>query len=233
MGHLQTLLPVLTGVRPSGGGERLPGGTDVERHLEGGPERTDTSRETPGPGTAVGGVRGGGGADGRGERGLPLGRRTEPASPSGRREQCEAPAGSRGGVGGRRGSRRPSAPAVRAARPPPPPPPARWPQVEERPLSRRRCPVLHPQDPEFQKHAAQILRDMLRQEERELQVRSPPRTGRRPGGAVPAQRRLPVCMPGLAGRVLPTQNLTEESPGPLRNCRRPAGAGGAEQAVGA
>lgn len=175
MGHPQTLLPVITGVRPSGGGERLPGGADVERHLEGGPERTDTSRETPGPGTAVGGVRGGGGADGRGERGLPLGRRTEPASPSSRREQREAPAGSRGGVGGRRGSRRPSAPAMPAARPPPtPPPPARWPQVEERPLSRRRCPVLHPQDPEFQKHAAQILRDMLRQEERELQVRSPP-----------------------------------------------------------
>lgn len=33
------------------------------------------------------------------------------------------------------------------------------------------CPIFHSQDPEFQKHATQILRNMLRQEERELQVR--------------------------------------------------------------
>lgn len=33
------------------------------------------------------------------------------------------------------------------------------------------CPVFLSQDPKFQKHATQILRNMLRQEERELQVR--------------------------------------------------------------
>lgn len=115
--------------------------------------------------------------------GSSLGRRTEPASPRAG-EQCDARWAARGGVDGRRTPRslRPSAPAGRATWLPTPCPRSLpdGQQAEERPPSCHHRLILHSQDPEFQKHAAQILRDMLRQEERELQVRSPPRTGRPP-----------------------------------------------------
>uniref|UniRef100_A0A8B9CNZ5 Rho guanine nucleotide exchange factor 11 n=1 Tax=Anser brachyrhynchus TaxID=132585 RepID=A0A8B9CNZ5_9AVES len=66
----------------------------------------------------------------------------------------------------------PGAPRVAPACPPPPPPPPLPPPQRitgPKPL----------QDPEVQKHATQILRNMLRQEEAELQVRPPsPSAGR-------------------------------------------------------
>lgn len=138
-----------------------------------------------GPGTAVAVVTGGGDADGRRERIFPLdGGRSQRGPATG--EQCGARWAARGGVDGRRTCAEAQCPC-RACDPPPTlPPPHSLPdgqQVEERPLSCLHYLILRSQDPEFQKHATQILRDMLRQEERELQVRSPPRTGRPPSGS--------------------------------------------------
>ncbi|NWS08662.1 ARHGB factor, partial [Motacilla alba] len=65
-----------------------------------------------------------------------------------------------------------------------------------------------PQDPEVQRHAAQILRNMLRQEEAELQVR-PPRWGPVPGkpGTDPGQTR------DKPGKNLGRSQKTRDKPG--------------------
>ncbi|NXH90221.1 ARHGB factor, partial [Edolisoma coerulescens] len=76
-------------------------------------------------------------------------------------------------------------------------------------------PALEPQDPEVQKHAAQILRNMLRQEEAELQ-RFQELLSRNPGAAVEEQ------LEGARRRVNQLQlKIQQESQGSADSGFRP------------